>query len=780
MTNPIDLTLISIRRSDPNAPEEIPGVFVGQPSLRSGHGRRNERLIIYLMLSGNAPLAAEQQEQLLARTAQAYFKVSGASTAALRAAGDTLNQFLLDRNRRSLSNGLQTTGQAAFLVLRGGSLYAALSGSMSVYQVSQLGVRQFMDPSTNSRGLGLARTAPLYFTSIQLNPGDLLLATPQAAIGWDGVTLTNLRKLPLDRMAGLLLERAVESAQAVAIQAAKGSGRVQVLGARTGFTTAAQAPATTPTPVSTVEPFQPEPLQEELETPQPLAAAPGASQEFPLDDQPLEAAPEAADVVSQQAGTVVLAPRQPVPAAAPAPPAAPAPEAQAPKRPKARRRPLFAPLAGAVVGSAQAAQSTTARIGQAFATLLRRILPDESLLTLPSSVMAFFAVVVPLVIVTIASTVYYQRGKATQYEVAYAQAIQAAGYARSLSNPPEQSQAWKQVLDHLSEAEIHQVTDTSKILRQEAQSNLDGLDLIQRLDFQPALVAALPADAVITRISTSTDELYLFDRHAGIVYRAFKSGRGYELDLEFQCSGTGVPGTPGAMIDITPAVKGNNWGAVLLGITGDGQIVQCASGKASQATPLAPPQTGWGKPVAIAQDLGSLYVLDPEAQAVWTYQSGDFGSAPRLFFDDQIPQLDDAIDLAADRDDLYLLHRDGRVTLCTFSAFAVAPTRCTDPAPYRDSRPGRENQVLLPDSPFTRLLAVQPPDPSLYLLAGEAQSVYRFSLRLLTYDRQFALVDPAILGSANRKQAATAVALSPDNRVIFFAFGSQLLYAAIP
>jgi hypothetical protein len=153
---------------------------------------------------------------------------------------------------------------------------------------------------------------------------------------------------------------------------------------------------------------------------------------------------------------------------------------------------------------------------------------------------------------------------------------------------------------------------------------------------------------------------------------------------------------------------------------------------------------------------------------------------PRLFFEEQVPQLDDAIDLAADRGDLYILHSDGRTTLCTFSVFEVSPTRCTDPAPYRDSRTGRENQLLLPESPFTRLLAVRPPDPSLFLLAGKTHTVYRFSLRLLSYDRQYRLLSPGVLGATGQDQPATSLALTPDNRVMFLAFGSQLLYAGMP
>jgi hypothetical protein len=186
-------------------------LHVAQPGVRSGRGRRNERLIVYLTFSGDATLPAEGQEQLVARLARTYFKTDGASTAALRTASEEINQYLLDRNRRSLSSGVQCVGLAALMVLRGDSIYAALSGPISVYQVSQGSLRHYSDTSPSNRGLGLARSAPYYFVSIQLDPGDLLVATPQLPAGWDGVTLNNLRKLPAERMGALLLERAIDA-----------------------------------------------------------------------------------------------------------------------------------------------------------------------------------------------------------------------------------------------------------------------------------------------------------------------------------------------------------------------------------------------------------------------------------------------------------------------------------------------------------------------------------------------------------------------------------------
>jgi hypothetical protein len=137
--------------------------------------------------------------------------------------------------------------------------------------------------------------------------------------------------------------------------------------------------------------------------------------------------------------------------------------------------------------------------------------------------------------------------------------------------------------------------------------------------------------------------------------------------------------------------------------------------------------------------------------------------------------MENVIDLAVDKNDLYLLHEDGHITLCTFSNLGVSPTRCNDPFPYADSRVGREGQVLLPEAPFVQVRTTQPPDPSLYLLQADTQAIYHFSLRLLTFQRQLRSQNPLSADSP-----ATAFDIRPDGRVVFMALGNRVYYAGMP
>jgi hypothetical protein len=135
--------------------------------------------------------------------------------------------------------------------------------------------------------------------------------------------------------------------------------------------------------------------------------------------------------------------------------------------------------------------------------------------------------------------------------------------------------------------------------------------------------------------------------------------------------------------------------------------------------------------------------------------------------------MTDVIDMAVDKNDLFLLHTDGHTTLCTYSELGVSPSQCTDPLPYTDSRPGHEGQPIDPYPAFSKIVNTQPPDPSTYLLDPKSQALYHFSQRL-AYQRQFRPQAPITGGEAS------AFTFRPDNRLVFLVVGDQVYYAGLP
>jgi hypothetical protein len=278
-------------------------------------------------------------------------------------------------------------------------------------------------------------------------------------------------------------------------------------------------------------------------------------------------------------------------------------------------------------------------------------------------------------------------------------------------------------------------------------------------------------------IATEND-LFLLNETNGNVQRAIRTGKGYELDTTFQCDPNYPTERTAPFIDITVSLYSGDRHATLLALDSNGDLVACVAGEAPRLIPLAAPPTSRGKPTAIHSERGNLYVLDPESNAVWTYWNSNYGDPPQLFFDNEIPPLKDVVDMTVNNDELYLLQGDGRITLCTFSQTGTSPTRCQDPAPYIDTRPGRENQVMLPGTPFTQIAISQPPDPSLFLLQPDNQATYNYTLRLLNFLGQYRPHLDAQLVSIQPSESATAFALTPDAQLAFLAFGDNVYYAS--
>lgn len=764
----LDLNLLHLAHRIGQDQPTLPGVHTAAPPRRPARGRRLDRLILYLVLSGNAPLSSEDQDQLLARLAQTYYKTPGSVTSAMRIVAEGLNQFLLDRNLRSASSGQQCLGLFTPITVREDHLYLAQCGPTQAFLITAKETKQFHDLITSGRGLGLGRTTPIRYFQADLNANDTLVLSAKQPPAWNSIALRGLHGQSLESLRHHLLRQSDPDLSTLLIQANPGTGRMRLLQPKSAI-----RPLPTKTETADKTRDQRVPFVD------PLAQASGGI-------------PSEAITSVRSTGDALLPEEQPTTAGLGSPadfgeisgkPPGQAEGGQRIIKPPARRK-IFAPIFKILSAITRALGNTLGTLVESTSTLIKRMLPGEALFTLPSSVMIFFAVAVPLVIVTIATVVYLQRGRASQYQVYYDLAVQAVGEAQTQTNPMMLRDEWEIVAGYLDQAESYDITPDSQALRTQAQLIFDNLDGVTRLDYQPAITGEIPTSFQITRIVSANNDLYLLNNNGGNVWRVFSVERGYEHDETYQC-GPSSPGSQGVgpLIDIVSLAKGNELDVTLLAMDADGNLLQCIPGKPPEFRPLAPPPAGWDKPLAFTLNLGHLYVLDPQNNAVWIYWDSNFNRQPQLFFAEDIPPMKDVVDLAVDKSDLYLLHTDGHITMCTYSDLNVSPTRCIDHVPYIDSRIGRENQPLIPEPAFTQILPTQPPDPSLYLLDPETQAIYHFSLRLLTLHHQYrpqntytsTTSDPSITD-----KPATAFTFSPDARIAFLAVGNRVFYAGIP
>ncbi len=459
---------------------------------------------------------------------------------------------------------------------------------------------------------------------------------------------------------------------------------------------------------------------------------------------------------------------------------APAPEPKESRRPPRERKPVVGPMLLAV---GRAFRAAARQLLYLLRSLLTRLLPGADLFTIPSSVMAFTAVAVPLVLVTVASVVYLQRGRLGQFDGYVAQAQLAREEAASLTDQTEMRSAWNEVLINLDQAESIQITEQTQALRLHAQTQLDQLDGTERLNFQPALAEPLSESVEVVRMEATSDAIFMLNGNSGNVIRAWLSGRGYEIDAEFSCG----PGDYGGhilseIVDIAALPKNNALGAEMLAMDANGNVAYCRSGRPLLSQSLPPPDSNWGDPIAFALDGDTLYILDPQTNAIWIYPGDDytFVDRPRLFFDEQVPSLQGVIDLTVDRGEVYLLYADGHLVVCTFG-FGAQATRCSEPALYTDSRQGTAQQTqVIEGTEFSQIAFTQPPDPSIYLFDPLRQAIYHFSLRM-NLQRLYRPQHPALSGDVGppSRMPASGFAFSP-NRTVFLAVGNQIYVAALP
>ena len=151
------------------------------PPRKAARGRQQDRLIVYLLFGGEAPLSTGDCVQAASKAAVTFYETPGTITAALRSAAGSINQYLHGRNQSRPAAAQYTVGLLALAVIRESQLTLLLSGPMQAYVIGSRGVQQISDP-LSGRGLGLSETLPHHFS--QLMPATERSAgpLPQAAV----------------------------------------------------------------------------------------------------------------------------------------------------------------------------------------------------------------------------------------------------------------------------------------------------------------------------------------------------------------------------------------------------------------------------------------------------------------------------------------------------------------------------------------------------------------------------------------------------------------------
>jgi hypothetical protein len=819
-----DLNLLPIHRVNGQESAELPGLMAVAPPRKTGRGREQDTLILYLMLSGNATLSSFELHDLLKNTANTFHQTPGSLTSAMRRAAEKINTALLERNRSTLGRGLQAFGTLVLAAIRNEQCTLLLSGPAHAVWVSDGNSRHVHDPALSGKGLGSGESIQSYFSQVELHDRDLLTLCGKFPRDWEADLLNERPPASLDA-SYRRLTMAQGDLNAVLIQAHNGHGTLTIMRPESGTARPAQTspePAVSPqgTPIAenttaaqstAPQDFEPIPeapppvTEEEIDALADLAAHMIQPSAYAIPPQPESAIP------THQPGTPASSrnfptsiprsnPAEPAPATNPAPPP---PDLDVEEEPEVLEQPIVVEsraaqrrarsdahaqatrqMAKVMVGGIRGIRGVTERLGMLGGRFIPRLLPGVSTeqsqgSSAPTYLMVFIAVVIPVLVVTIASVVYLRFGQSAQYDELYLEALNQRALATASTDPALQRDAWQSVLTRLDKAEAYRQTSDSQALRKEAQAAYDQLMGVVRLEFIPAFATGISGTKSISRMAASESELYMLDAEKGSIQHASFNGRSLTYDSTFDCK-PGVHGgyQVGPLVDILALPKVNALGATVLGIDATGTLLYCAPGQVPHAIPLPPlPNTSWGDLTAFALDGESLYVLDSASRAIWVFVGKDssFTDTPYFYFGNEIPpSIDSAIDMTVSGDDLYMLHSDGHISTCTFSRIAETPTRCQDPAPLVDNNPAHSGMDIFSQGHFTQITLTNPPNPVVLLLDAEDQSVYRLSAHTLEYQNQVT----GYAGEASPFAAgpAGAMAVSP-NYILYLSIGNQVYFA---
>ncbi len=767
MTILLDIHLLPVSRYLNRDLFDRTTLHASEPPRRAARSRGSDRLVLYLVMKGDLVLSPDKQKELLVELAQKYYASPGSVTSAMKGVAEDLNHYLLEVNRLASEKGRQGLGLFCQWVIREEQFYLALSGDVQAYWITEQGTQILSAGEMSARGLGLVRSAPVSFSQVRYQPNNTLIISGKSDPVWNQQTLMSLQGQGPEGVRRRLSNLSSSEFDLIIAQARPGKGKIHFLQPRPFVLDEGELPGDEQkkTALPTV-PDSREVAEVAESYPQDLPV----NELQKLDKSEANAESYLKEEIASQDYTLLEKTSFPGEEELP--------EIQflehnAPGYKKETPTKFGAWLRSFTTGLFTGLRRAIAL----FSLALGKLIPEDLFRTVPSSVMASMAIIIPLIVVTIASVTYFQLGRSAQYQIYYSQAEQTAIRAIEQDDLLDQRINWIAVKSLLDQAEKYQVTEQTQALRLQAQYALDNVDLVKRVDYQPAIEGGLPAEVSISKMVLSAGDLYLLDSKSGKVLRARPSTQGYSLDSSFECGPTSASVVSvSALIDILAWPAGFEPEASVLGVDRGGNLAFCKPGSPITVIRLALPQSAVGSVKAIDISGNELFVISQGTRAVWAFNQKAYDQPPRDYFTDDQEKpdnLDTTISFVVDRDDLYLLHNDGKITYCSTLDIVGVPVRCRV-GDLVDMRPGRENSPMYPATPLGQIIISSPPDPSLFFLEPANHSVYHFSLRSMVFQRHYMPRNQLSI------LPATAFTIYPERRTLFLAIGRDVYYGTIP
>ncbi len=761
----------------------FPGAFF-TGAIRSAHRHRSkDTLAVLVTLSGDHRYSHEEIQELVKDCSDVFFTAQGSVTRAIQAACDHLNKMVLDRNQDRGYEGIRAVGSINLAVLHNDWLFVAQYGRTVTTLISSTQYEEFGISEGQSEALGQSKRILPRFYQGGIKEGDLILLNSNPPTTWNSYYLAGSAALTMPQVKQRLLNQASGDLEAIVIKCAEGSGQVSTHGwneIETDMLEKATQGSNSLDPTKNNSSSLRIEVQPESGSLNRYSDYANQTSEDPISEN---ASPKE-DVIYLGEGDVKVI-------------AGETEKSDVLEKGIQTESSSDKATDSVILRIARTwmnLKTANARFRQKFDRLRKKIAPNHqpSLPAVSPLFTTIIAIVLPLILILVSTSVFSRTGKTEQYSVYMEQAENIVPLAKAEKDPVKQYAYWEEVLNMAIAAESYNVTRDSRLLFEQAQFQLDSMDLAARLDFRPALTQFLPEGVVITRIQASSSGVYLLDKTSGSVMRIFLNTKGfYEIDDKFNCA----PGPYGLetltdLIDfvILPA---NDDNFKIMALDAQGNLLYCRPGELAVSRKLNAPEIGWGRIIGAAYENDTIYILDADNDAIWMYAGKDpnkpdietatgivFSENPKKYLDEDTPDLGGAIDLVINQDDLYILHADGHMTQCRYSAEkAVRLTECKDPSPYTDNRVGQTDKKpwIFTDSSFSMAQSTRLPNASVFILDSLDHSIYQVSFQLnlerilrAQYNKNYPLP----------LTAPSGFGITPESDV-FLAYDNQLFIAPL-
>ncbi len=182
-----DLHLVVFQHYTGETPAAWPAHWAG-PAPREAHRqRRRDALLVVADFFGSARPDLRAQERVLQRAVRAYFQTGGPVTAALKALALTMHRELRRANQHLAARGKQVLARLAIWVWRGPQVYLALVGPWQVHALAP--TRQVFPAEPEGWGapLGLTEEPWVDYHLLPRDTGPWLLAAEPLppGVAWD-------------------------------------------------------------------------------------------------------------------------------------------------------------------------------------------------------------------------------------------------------------------------------------------------------------------------------------------------------------------------------------------------------------------------------------------------------------------------------------------------------------------------------------------------------------------------------------------------------------------